>query len=150
MPFSRPSISTLVDRVRSDLQSRLPGDPFLKRSFEGVVARVLAGLSHGLHGHLDWLARQAVPTSDADDQTILRWANLFLDPPRKQPTKASGPGEFTGTPDTTMPKGTASMARAASADAEVTRCLRIKEASWMRGWPDDPPTLPAGLRAGGL
>jgi uncharacterized phage protein gp47/JayE len=105
VPFNRPSLSSLIDRVKADLDSRLAGDPFLPRSFEAALSTVHAGVAHGLHGHLAWVARQAVPTVDADESTLLRWANLFLSPARVQATKASGPATFNGTDGTVLPGG---------------------------------------------
>jgi len=106
MPFSRPSLSALISRAKSDLKSRLLGDPFLRRAVEGAFATMSAGLTHGLYGFIDWVSKQAVPGVDTDAENILRWAALFLSPPRVQATKASGPATFTGTPGTDIPAGT--------------------------------------------
>lgn len=78
MPFSRPTLSRLISRVQADVESLLQnGASRVRRSVEWVMARVMAGLSHGLHGHLDYLAKQIVPSSDMDDDFLIRWATLW-------------------------------------------------------------------------
>ena len=62
MPFVRPDLQTLIERAQADIQSRLPGtQPQLRRSLTGVIARMEAGVAHGLYGYLDWLALQLMP-----------------------------------------------------------------------------------------
>src|SRR5690606_32052927 len=106
MPWPRPSLPDLIRRTAEDFRSRLPGDAFLRHSFEWALSRVIAGLTHGLYGHQEWLSRQAVPGPDADDETILQWAALFLDPPRILATRAKGQVTFTGNDGVTVPPGT--------------------------------------------
>lgn len=96
MAFSRPTLPELIARIRTDLQSRAEGgDPFLRRSFEAVLARALAGLAHGLYGYMAWIARQIIP-SMSDEDMLLRWAAIF-GVQRKAATKASGQATFAGT-----------------------------------------------------
>lgn len=45
MPFERPNLQTLIDRIDADLESRLSTSQ-LRRSNAKVYARVLAGVSH--------------------------------------------------------------------------------------------------------
>lgn len=106
MPWPRPSLPDLIRRTAEDFRSRLPGDAFLRHSFEWALSRVIAGLTHGLYGHQEWISRQAVPGPDADDETILQWAALFLDPPRILATRAKGQVTFTGNDGVTVPPGT--------------------------------------------
>ncbi|MFW6086395.1 MAG: baseplate J/gp47 family protein [Myxococcota bacterium] len=106
MPFPRPSLSDLIEVTKQDLASRLEGDPFLKRSFEYALSFVVAGLTHGLYGYIDWLSRQAVPGPDADDDTNLRWASFLLKPSRVLGTKARGPATWEGTDVAVLPAGT--------------------------------------------
>ena len=75
MPFQRPSLTDLIERARNDFAVVLNVAP-LRRSVEDALARVVAGASHGLHGHLDWVADQILPDS-ADDDFLLRWARLL-------------------------------------------------------------------------
>lgn len=57
MPFERPNLQTLIDRIDADLESRLSTSQ-LRRSNAKVYARVLAGVSHELHGFIEFLSRQ--------------------------------------------------------------------------------------------
>jgi uncharacterized phage protein gp47/JayE len=68
LPFNRPPFATIEARVKTDSQGELEGTAaFYRRSFERANANALAGVSHQLHGHLAWIARQLDPRSaDAD------------------------------------------------------------------------------------
>lgn len=116
--ISRPPLPELLRRTQKDLASRLEGDPFLQRSFEAALAKVLAGLTHGLYGHQEHIGRQAVPNPDADELSILAWAQLFLDVPRKMATRATGQATFEGAEGATIPEG--SQAQVGDALYEVT------------------------------
>ncbi len=76
MSFQRPTLSELIERTFADLTSRLqiPG-ALLRRSVVGVLSRVLAGASHMLHGHLDYIAREAIPDTAVDN--LPRWASIW-------------------------------------------------------------------------
>ncbi len=105
MPFTRPTLTTLISRARTDIESRLPGAvATLRNSVESVLARVVAGATHGLHGHLLWLSRQLFPDT-AEDEFIERWAAIW-GLPRTPATKATGPIDITGTNGQTCPAGT--------------------------------------------
>lgn len=93
--FARPSLEQLLDRIRGDINTRIQGaDSRVRRSFLGVIARVLAGLAHGLYGYLDFIARQGIPDT-AEREYMERWAAVWgVD--RKAATKAQGPCTFTG------------------------------------------------------
>ncbi len=107
MSFTRPSLQTLIDRAQSDIEAGLPGaDAGLRRSNLGVLSLLLAGASHGLHGHIAWLADQVIPDT-AEAEYLDRWATLWLDQPRKAAAAATGNVTFTGTSGTLIPAGTA-------------------------------------------
>lgn len=77
MTWPRSTPEELVARIRADIQTNLPGaNAWLRRSVEDVVAKALVGVAHGMHGHLAWVARQLLPSEDADDETILLWADV--------------------------------------------------------------------------
>ena len=122
MAFNRPSLKTLLQRIRTDIESRLEGaDAFLRRSVEGVLALVLTGASHGLHGHIAWVADQIMPDT-ADLKYLKRWAGLW-GIFQKDAVKAVGPVKFTGTNSTVIPAGTdvqRSDGEIFKTDAEVT------------------------------
>jgi uncharacterized phage protein gp47/JayE len=105
MPFDRPTIETLLNRAISDLETRLPGaDARLRLSFENAITTVLAGVAHGLHGHLFYLSKQILPDT-ADEDTVRRWAAV-LDVTPTDPSKAVGKVILTGTNSTVAASGT--------------------------------------------
>jgi len=109
MPFERPTLTDLIDRVSSDIASRLPGmsTTLLRRSLAGILARAEAGAVHSLYGYLDFIARQALPDT-AEDEYLIRWANIWLKRGRKPATYAAGADavRVTGTLGAPMAKGT--------------------------------------------
>lgn len=130
MAFERPTLSELVDRIQQDFVSRLElGGAVLRRSMVQVLARVVAGAAHMLHGHLEYQARQIFPDT-ADEVNVLRWGALF-GIERNAPEFATGSVEFTGTNTTVIPIGTV-LIRADgveyTTDAEVTITLGVAEA----------------------
>lgn len=88
MGFPRPSLGELVTRAIADISGRTQGSAFIKRSAERVIAAVQAALANGVHGHLEWNVRQALPTT-ADIEALLGWGT-WLKVPRKGVVKAVG------------------------------------------------------------
>lgn len=77
MAFERPTLIQIRNRIESDIKSGLGLTVLLSRSFLKVMASTLAGASHTLHGHIqDFAQRQLFPDT-ADDEFLIRWANLF-------------------------------------------------------------------------
>lgn len=104
--FLRPSLQNLIDRAQGDIEAGLPGaDARLRRSNLNVLAGLIAGVSHGLHGHMAWLADQVIPDT-AEVEYLDRWATLWLNQPRKAAVAATGNVTFTGTSGTLIPAGT--------------------------------------------
>lgn len=106
MPFDRPTFAALLDRARTDIESRLTGaDAYLRRSVEGVLSRVLTGLAHSLHGYLaEFLAKQLMPDT-AIGAYLNRWASIW-GITRNVATVSQGDCTFTGSDPTPMPAGT--------------------------------------------
>lgn len=68
MPFARPTLQQIAARVKLDVQGSLEGlAAFFRRSFERGVTNAMSGVSHQLHAHLEWLARQLDPTKCDED-----------------------------------------------------------------------------------
>lgn len=109
MPFARPTLYELIDRVATDIASRLPGTNFalLRRSLAGALAQAEAGAVHSLYGYLDFIARQALPDT-AEDEYLLRWVAIWLPDGRKPATYASGANavQVSGADGTPVPAGT--------------------------------------------
>lgn len=105
MPFVRPTLLELVERIAADIESRLPGvDARLRRSNAAVLARVLGGATHGLHGNLEFLAGQIFPDT-AEKEYLERWASIWS-VLRKPAAAGQGSVIFTGTNGTVIPAGT--------------------------------------------
>lgn len=99
--FTRPTLTTIDDRIKSDINARLPGaDARLRRSFLGVLARVQAGVAHGLYGYQAYIARQAI-VDTADTDGIEAWGRVWgiL---RKLATRSTGNISVTGTNGATI------------------------------------------------
>lgn len=105
MPFTRPSLETLIKRNQADIESSLPGaDAKLRRTNLGVLAKVISACTHGLYGYLAYIAEQILP--DTAEKTYLdRHASLWLSVPRKAASYAVGQVVFNGTNGTLIPAG---------------------------------------------
>jgi len=85
-----------MSRVEADIDSRLAGsDPKLRASLLNSVMNGVAAVSHGLHGHLDWLSKQIIPDK-ADSEILERHADWW-DVKRNKAASATGNISFTGT-----------------------------------------------------
>ncbi len=105
MPFSRPTLSALVDATAAEVETRLPGIlARVRRSLAGVFARVLAGGLWGLYGYAEDLDRQKWP--DLCDGAYLDWHGGRWDVTRKPAQAASGTVRFTGVEATNIPAAT--------------------------------------------
>jgi uncharacterized phage protein gp47/JayE len=103
MPYSRPTLAELVNRVRSDVISRLAQDEVLRRADAEVYARVLAGVTHGLYGFIDWLSRQVIYDT-AEGEILERWASIW-GVTRKPAAAATGTVTLTGLAGAVVPAG---------------------------------------------
>lgn len=105
MPFDKPDLLTLRNRITNDLNSRFSGtnNP-LRRKVTTVIAMVLAGLAWGLYGFLDWISKQVLPDT-MDDDKLLRYGAI-LGVPFINASRASGTITVTGTNGSVIPSGT--------------------------------------------
>ena len=69
MPFNRPLLTDLINRVRNDVVSRLTNPDLLRRTNAEAYTKALSGAVHGLYGNLDWLANQLI--YDTAETTLL-------------------------------------------------------------------------------
>ncbi|WP_282265911.1 baseplate J/gp47 family protein [Stenotrophomonas sp. PS02298] len=105
MAFNRPSMPELVDRVATDIESRIPGaDARLRRSNLSVLGRVLAAVAHGLYGFISWVARQVMLDS-AEKEYLERWAAVWKIT-RTAAVPARGTVQFIGLDGVKIPAGT--------------------------------------------
>ena len=110
MPFRRPTIQELKDRVATRFASEIldangrPLGQLLKRGPLRVIANAVAGQSHELFGRLDEVARQAFP--DTSDGVYLERYAFDRGVPRKAAAAARGEVELSGTLGAVVPAGT--------------------------------------------
>lgn len=105
MPFARPTLATIVERVRSDIESRLPGaDAHLKNTVESILSIALAGAANQLHGHISWLSKQILPDT-AEGQFLDRHASI-RGLTRTTATKSTGNLPVTGVAGSVIPVST--------------------------------------------
>lgn len=105
MTFIRPTLSELIERSRTDIESRLPGaDTRLRHSLLDVLSRMHAGTASGVYGYVDWVARQ-IPFDTADSDILARWASIW-GVQRKAAIPASGTVLFAGANGSIIALGT--------------------------------------------
>lgn len=104
MPFKRPSLSELITRIRDGIFSRLTFEQ-LRRSDAEVYAKEIAGASHELHGHLQFIAQNVIYDTSTSEY-LDRWAGIWLTQPRLAATAATGNVTVSGTNGVTIPADT--------------------------------------------
>ncbi|SMF77481.1 Uncharacterized phage protein gp47/JayE [Tistlia consotensis] len=105
MPFLRPTPQEIRDRLAAEIEAALPGaDARTRRSVEGVLARMMAIVSHELHGYQEWISRQILPDS-ADAEELERHAAIW-GIARAGAVSAQGRVTLTGLAGVTVPAGT--------------------------------------------
>lgn len=104
MPWSRPTLATLITRVATDIQSAISGvNALLRRALLTVVGRAVAGATHGLYGHQVWLSKQMM-LDQCDPDWLARWAAI-LGRPQNPAVASTGPVIFAGTDTYTVSAG---------------------------------------------
>ncbi len=102
--WNRPTLLELIQRAAKDLNGRLPGtDATLRRANTKALASMHGGATHGLHGHLAYIAEQIIYDT-ADGEHLERWASIYKIF-RKEADFAVGPVAFTGTTGSVIPEG---------------------------------------------
>ncbi|NWB92340.1 baseplate J/gp47 family protein [Pseudomonas agarici] len=106
MPFARPTLPELIDRVTTDISGRVTGvqSAVLRRSLLGILARSEAGAVHMLYGFLEWAAKQAI-IDTAEKEYLERWAAIWK-VFRKSADYSTGAALLTGAIGSTLPSGT--------------------------------------------
>lgn len=104
LPFSRPTVTEITDRIVADIESRLPEvGTLLRRSVLKVLARVFAGAIHLAYGNIAYESTQLFAlTADSNglDTLATEYGKV-----RSAASYATGSGTVTGTAGTTIPAG---------------------------------------------
>lgn len=123
MAFDRPTLSELVTRIRTDFENNLSTrGAVLKTSVVQVLSRVIAGATHLLHGHFQYLTNQIFPDT-ADAAFLDRIGNIW-GITRNVATAANGPILITGQDGLTVPAGTV-LTRSDAAEFTVNENVTI-------------------------
>lgn len=77
MPFQRPTLDQIIDRIRGDIKGALSITTILRRSFLEAFARANGGAAHIMHGHLVFISRQLFP-DQAEGPYLKRWASIYF------------------------------------------------------------------------
>lgn len=77
MPFTRPTLNEIVDRIKGDFKTGLKLPAILKRSFLDVFAKAFGGASHTLHGHITSSVDDKFFPDTGDEETVIRWGTNF-------------------------------------------------------------------------
>lgn len=101
MAFTRPSLTTIIERIKGDFKSGLSLQAILQKSFLSVFAKAFGGASHTLHGHIEFGIEEKFFPDTGDEETVIRWGTLY-DLPRNDATFAQLTIEFTGTTGNTL------------------------------------------------
>lgn len=105
MPFERPTITDLYQRISNDIETRLDViGASLRTGFVKVLSKVLAGIAHLMYGYLDWTAKQLFPDT-AESENLDRWGSIW-EISRTPASYAEGSLTFTGDNDTVIPEDT--------------------------------------------
>lgn len=130
MPFSRPLLQTIVDRVQGDFKTVLQITVILRRSFVAAISRAIAGVSHILHSHIIFATKQIFP-DQAEAEFLDRWGSI-IKLPRRTATFAQFTLDVTGVDASALPAGTLfqrSDGAEYSVDSEVTISSGVATAS---------------------
>lgn len=101
MAFERPTLSQLIERITSDISSRIIGSATaLRRSVIKVIGTVLGGAVYLLYGFLDYIALESMPDTAVDN--LERWASIW-EVSKNGATYATGSATFPGTNGTILP-----------------------------------------------
>lgn len=105
MPFNKPTLQTIVDRIVADLQTRIPGSStFLRNSVLKIVSTVFGGSVHLLYDYLEYMKDQLF-VSTADTRYLETQGaeyGLF----RSYGAKSTGTVTVTGVDGITISSGT--------------------------------------------
>jgi uncharacterized phage protein gp47/JayE len=105
MTLSRPTLTTIISRIETDLESSIGSDSaLLPRSVLRVMARVFGAATHLFYGYAQYIAKQIFPDT-AEAQYLEQWAAIW-GIYRKNATYTTFTMTVTGTAGTTIPEST--------------------------------------------
>lgn len=121
MPWTRPTLIELRDRIEADVRAGLDVTTLLRRSFLKVLSKALAGAIHLQHGFLQYISRQLFV--DTAEVNFLERHGAIWGVLRRSATFAEFEIDITGTNGTVIPTNTTYQGPTGleyTTDAEVT------------------------------
>jgi uncharacterized phage protein gp47/JayE len=122
VPFTRPSLTEIVDRIETDIETRLDDvGSLFRRSVLKILARSNGGSHHLLYGYISYLALQLFAMT-ADSQYLDTHGSEY-GINKTSAVKAVGTGTATGTNGISIPANTelqSSAGQVYTTDSEVT------------------------------
>jgi len=107
MPFDRPSILTIKDRIEKGIEVRLFGKvALLRNAVLRVLARVFAGAIHGNYGYISYIVKSVLFVTSAEGGFLDNPHGRMWGIPRRPGSFASGDAIFTGSNGTVIPVDT--------------------------------------------
>ena len=104
MPFSKPTLQEIIDRIKSDIQSRLGiSGTLLRNSMLNILAIVFGGANHLVYDYITYMKDQLFVTSA--DSRYLEALALEFGISRVFGTAATGTTYINGTAGVTVPAG---------------------------------------------
>ena len=95
MAYQRPNLQDLIKRIYTDLTSKSGvKKSILEKTFLKAIAAAIAGVAHLLYGYLDYIFKEAFPTT-CSEATLHVWAYIY-GVPRKQASFAIRKVKFSG------------------------------------------------------
>ena len=105
MPFQRPTLLEIIQRVENDIQNKIGGTGApLRRSIVKILARAFSGVIHSLYSFMNWVSLQLFVTTAESEQLDRHGFIWGLD--RKAATFSTGYVEFSGVFGELIPIGT--------------------------------------------
>lgn len=105
MPLNRPTLATIVARVKNDFSTRLTSStPLLKYTVVNALSYVIAAIAHSIYGALQYVSNNILP-----DKATGEWLARHGVPRgvfQISASYASGSLRFTGVNGTNIPSGT--------------------------------------------
>lgn len=104
MPWTTPTLQDVRGLVKSNVTALLRSGPMIANSVLRVMSDANAGLAYLTLLYLDWLAKQLLPDK-AEDEWLIRHANIWLPDGPKVATFAIGVATVTGIDGTPLAIG---------------------------------------------
>lgn len=107
MPFDRPSITTIKDRIEKGIEARLFGKvALLRNAILRILARVFAGAIHGCYGYIQYVSTRILFVTTAEGTYLDNPHGRMWNVTRRPGSFAIGTAIFTGVNGTVIPVDT--------------------------------------------